>query len=114
MGVGAVLGDDHLGSERLDERRDDRGEGVQPHAVGRAGEEGHVDGRAPGVRPAQLAREAGVGEEVQSRFVQGDGEDTRVTPEDALDSVCVVGIEVDVGDAVGPEVEQPPDRRRHH
>ena len=47
-----MLGDQHLGRERAQQRRDDRVEGPQPAGVGGAGRQRDVDRRALGARPA--------------------------------------------------------------
>lgn len=54
-------------------------------------------------------REAAVGEEVEAGLVDGDSEHAGIVPEDALDAVAVVGVEVEVGDAGGALVEEPLD-----
>ncbi len=109
VGVAPVLGHQHVGGELAQERRDDGVEGAQPAGVAGAGRQGHVDGRADGVRPAEVDRRARAGEEELARLVQRDGEHARVVPEHALDAVAVVDVDVDVGDPLGALVEQPPD-----
>ena len=60
-------------------------------------------------RAADVAGEAGAGEQRPTGLVQRDRQHPGVVPEDALDAVAVVHVDVDVGDPLGAVVEQPLD-----
>ena len=62
-----------------------------------------------GVRAAGVAGEPGAGEERPPALVQRDGEHARVVPEDPLDAVAVVHVDVDVGHPLRAVVQQPLD-----
>ena len=59
--------------------------------------------------PPMSPGEAGAGEQRPPGLVQRDGQHPRVVPEDPLDAVAVVHVDVDVGDPLGAVVEQPLD-----
>ena len=94
------------GAELAQQRGYDGVEGAQPAGVGGAGRQRDVDRRALGARAAGVGREAGAGEEHLAGLVQGDREHPRVVPEDLLDAVAVVDVDVDVGDPLGAVGEQ--------
>ena len=108
--VAAVLADDHFRFERANELGHDGVEGPQPPGVNGAGREGDVHGAALRVRSADLVGKPGAREEGQPGFVQRNGQDARIVPEDALRAVAVVRIDVDVGHPPDAAVEQPLDR----
>ena len=110
--VAAVLRDHELRFERRDDGVDDGVQGAQPVGVAGTGRQGDVDGAAFGVGAADVAGEAGAREENGARLVDRDREHPRVVPEDLLDAVTVVNVDVDVGDPLDALVEQPLDADR--
>ena len=100
------------GANSRTQRRHDRVEGTQPAGVAGAGRQRHVDRRTLGVRPADVVREAGAGEQHLAGLVQRDRQHPRVVPEHPLDAVAVVDVDVDVRDPLGALVEQPLDADR--
>jgi hypothetical protein len=109
--VAAVLADDDLGLEGAHQLRDHGVEGPQPAGVPRSCRQSHVNGAAQRLGAADLVGEAGAGEQGHARFVQRDGEDAGVVPEDALRPVAVVGVDVDICHPLHAAVEQFPDRQ---
>jgi hypothetical protein len=107
--VSAALGEQHVGRERADHRRDDGVEGAQPASVAGAGRQRHVDRAALGARAAGLGGEAGAREQRERGLVQADREHPRIVVEDLLDAVAVVHVDVHVRDPLGPQVEEPGD-----
>ncbi len=83
---------------------------AQPPGVRRAGRQRDVHGVALGVRAAHVLGEPGAREEHPAALVHRDREHAGVVPEDALDAVAVVDVDVHVGDPLGALVEQPADR----
>jgi hypothetical protein len=63
VAVAAVLRDEHLRLEVLEQRRHDRVEGAQPPVVADARRQRHVDGVALGLGAADVGREARAREE---------------------------------------------------
>ncbi len=112
MGVTAVLGDDRLRAVLADQRGDDGVDGAQPRRARRARRHGDVHGGALGrAGHADVGRGARAGEQGAAVLVDRDGQHARVVPEDGLDAVAVVRVEVQVGDALRAEVQQALDRR---
>ena len=101
----------HGGVVRGRERREDLLDGVEPRRIGGARLEGNVDGRAPRLGAAALVDEAGPGEERMTCLVEGDGQDLWIVPEDRLDAVSVVDVQVDIQNPM-TDVAGPPDRQR--
>ena len=99
VGVDAELGEQHVGSEGLQQGRDDGLEGVQVDLVVGVGIQGQVDRVADAIARADLTGKAGAGEQVVPRLVNRDGEHSRVAVEGVLHAVAVVCVDVHVGDA---------------
>ena len=112
VGVAAVLGDEDVGPELPQQRRDDRVEGPEPPAVRRPGRQRDVDRAALGSPPADVLGRTRAREEQLPGLVEADREDVRVVPEHPLDAVAVVGVDVHVGDPTGAVVAEPADRDR--
>ena len=110
VAVAAVLADEDVRPELLEQRRDDRVERAQPSRVGGARGQRDVDRGALRVGTTGVRGEPGAGEEVAPALVQRDREHPRVVPERALDPVAVVDVDVDVGHPLRALLEQPRDR----
>ena len=102
MGIGAVLSNQHLRSERAHHPRHHRVESPQPRGV--RGARGHrdVDRRAARRAVPALGREAGAGEQRQRTLMDGHGQHPRIEVERGLHTVAVMGIDVDVPDLAPP------------
>ena len=106
VGVAAVLGDQHVG-------RHSRSSGGTTAWKARSQPASEVPGGSATLTaepfasgPPESWREAGAGEQHLAGLVERDGEHPRVVPEDPLDAVAVVDVDVDVRDPLGALVEQ--------
>ncbi len=107
--VAPVLGHEHLGAERAQHGRHDGVDRAQP--AGAVGAARSATLTAVPSAPGPRGRSGDPSrEERRAALVDGDGEDARVVPERVLHAVAVVGVEVDVRDALDAVVEQAPDR----
>ena len=96
--VGAVLRHHDVGPEGRRERRHQQPDRIQPRPLTRPRLERHVDrGPGRGALP-DLVGEARPGKEVATGLVDGHRQDARVVPEQRLDAVAVMHVEVDVQD----------------
>ena len=107
VGVAAMLAHDDFRFKGLHELRHHGVECPQPPGVARPRRQCDVDGCAERVLAADLVGESRSWEQREAAFVQGNRQDPRVVPEDALGAVAVVGIDVDVRDPADTAVEQP-------
>ena len=108
--VAAVLGDDDLGFEGGDDLRDGGVEGAQPVRVARARGQCDIHRRGGRLESADIGGVPGAGEEELPRFVDRDREHSRVVPEERLDTVTVVGVDIEIDDALVSGFEELGDR----
>ncbi len=108
--VRAEMGDQHVGPEPGDGRHDDPLDRAQERLAPGERRERDVDRRPQPGSGAALGHAAGSREDVLAVFVDGDGEHARVVVEEPLHAVAVVGVDIDVCDALGAGVEERSDR----
>ncbi len=109
--VAAELRHEDVGTEALDGRRDHGPERLEPSVVAGVGWQRHVDRGALHPRTSPLRDRAGAREEPAGVvLVDRDREHARLVPEDRLDAVAVMDVDVDVGDSLGAFPKQPGDR----
>ena len=96
--VGAVLRHDDVRPEGRCERRHQQPDRIQPGPLARPRFQRHVDRRSGGHPFPDLVGEACPRKEVTPGLVEGHGQDTRIVPEQRLDAVAVMHVEIDVQD----------------
>ena len=112
MGVAPRLGHQHLRPERPQHRRHDGMERRVPAGIIRVGGQRDVDALPHRVASTGLVREPRSGEQRQWRLVDADRQHPGVTVEGGLYAVAVVHVDVDVGDPLRAELQQPRDGDR--